>query len=204
MLEQEDADDVEFLSKTTNSKKKFKHLDDDEDSKYEPNDSLTDENTDDDLAVSRKHSKGKKFHESSSTDNEETSSEKNFTQHRAILDRQIQPQGYNTDNIGEDSAFKEELIRKEQKTSDADFIQKPDVTVTPDQNNPTAPTLESNVDEGDEINPVETFIVYKPKKLTKGLPHPDVVVETVRYLITTNFMYISFFILVLKKFRKQK
>ena len=31
-----------------------------------------------------------------------------------------------------------------------------------------ASTLESNKDEGDEINPVETFIAYKPKKLTKG------------------------------------
>ena len=246
MLEQEDHDDdVEFLSKTTNSNKKLKHLDDDEDSlppisdddehtrtnskkttssykahfskynqedddeyfpdsknernnnklkneKYEPNDSLTDDNTDDDLAVSIKHSRIKKYHEPSSTDNEESSSEFFFTQHNTILDRQKKHQGYNTDNIGEDLAFKDELKRKELTTSNADLIQKPDVTVTTNQNYPTAPTLESNEDEGDEINPVETFIVYKPKKLTKGFPHPDVVVETVRYFISTNFMYISF------------
>ena len=52
-----------------------------------------------------------------------------FTQYRAILDRQKRPQGYNTDNIGVD----DELKRKEQTTSDADLIQKPDNTVTTDQ-----------------------------------------------------------------------
>ena len=69
------------------------------------------------------------------------------------------------------------------------MIQKPDVTVTTNQNYPTAPTLESNEDEGDEINPVETFIVYKPKKLKKGLSHPDIVVETVRDLIKTFYIF---------------
>ena len=125
-----------FYQRRPTVKKNFKHLDDDEDSKYEPNDSLNDDNMDDDVAVSRKHSKGKKSHESSSTVITKSRAQKCFYSTQSHFRQAKKLQGYSTYYICEDSTFKDELKRKEQTNSDGASIQKRDVTVTTDQNNP--------------------------------------------------------------------
>jgi len=158
------------------------------------NDSFIDDETEEDKDVSRKKSKNKYRDVTSSFENESAKNANSdddltisLTQHRAVLEKQKKTQGYNTDNIGEDSAIKDELNRNEQVTSNIilkdEFKQKQvlnqDTTMPVEINNPTYP-LETNDDEGEEINPVETFIVYKPKKSKIGRAHPDVVVETVK------------------------
>ena len=158
---------------------------------YDTNDSFIDDEEDNDSAVSRKKIKKKKREEESYSDNESFSeandeSSVSLAQHRAVLERQKKPQGYNTDNIGEDLEFKEKLNRIDQTRNPVkeELIQntKQEPTVAIDPNNPALPS-EPIEDEGEELSPVETFIAYKPKKLTLGSPHPDLVVETVRNLV---------------------
>ncbi len=158
---------------------------------YDMNDSFIDDEEDNDSAVSRKKFK-KKNQEEESYPDKESFSEANdqssvyLAQHRAVLEKQKKPQGYNTDNIGEDLEFKEKLNRIDQTRNPVkeEMIQnlKQEPSVAIDPNNP-ALLSEPIEDEGEELSPVETFIAYKPKKLTFGLPHPDLVVETVRNLI---------------------
>ena len=200
--EEEENDDeyLPSLNKSYNKKKTYSRKQNNKycEDEYDMNDSFIDDDTENDPAVSRKRAKHKKHDDTSSSENESIESFKSdddyLAQHRAVLEKQKKTQGYNTDNIGEDLAIKNELNRNEQVANSENLSNQleqkynpnQELTVSVDPNNPTLPS-EPIEDEGEEISPIETYVVYKPKKLTIGKVHPDVVVETVKIYALNKF-----------------